>query len=530
MHVTTGSERKGTVPRLAVTAATKSFGKVNVLDKVDLEVRRGEIHGLVGQNGSGKSTLIKLMSGYYRADSGTRIELDGAALRMPIAPRELLHRGLVFVHQDLGLDLDANVIENIRIGRFRKNRLTRAIRWRAEAESVARALHAIGADSINPYVAVGTLRHAERASVAIARAIQGLDLGEGLIVFDESTQSLPRDILHEFYGQVRRIAATGTGVLIVSHRLDEVLALCDTVTVLEDGRVTVGGQPTAGMTEADLTRLILGSSADDRTGAPIVDRTTPGPRGETVLAVDGLSGHGLVDATLRVGAGEVVGVIGTSDSGYDVLPYLLSGVRPASAGEVRVGSTTFTPSTLTVRAAIAAGLALVPGDRGGQGVSRELSAIENLTLPRVRRRVGRLTIGSRWQLDEFDQAVRSLGITPPRSEAVVGSFSGGNQQKVLLAKWLLNAPAVLVLHEPTQAVDVGARDDILREIRRQAAGGVGVVIASLESTDLAAVCDRVLVMRDGRVERELTGGELEPHTIIDAVYVGVSSEISNVDA
>lgn len=519
--------------RLAIRNASKTFGRIRVLDNVELRVDPGQIHGLVGQNGSGKSTLIKLLSGFYRADPGTQIEIDGTALRMPISPRELLNRGLAFVHQDLGLDLDANVIENVRVGRYSPHPFTRWIRWRAEARGVASALHQIGADSVCPYASLRTLRHAQRASVAIARAIQGIDLGEGLIVFDESTQSLPRDILHEFYAQVRRIAASGTSVLIVSHRLDEVLALCDTITVLEDGRATVQNAPTKGMSEADLTRLILGASASasegSKTKKPGVKDHTPSP-GATVLDVRGLVGHGLSGADFTLRAGEVVGVIGTGDSGYDALPYLLGGSRPAMAGTVRILDTEFNPPSLTTRSAIAAGLVLVPADRGGQGIARELSALENLTLPRVTKKSTPLGIGRRWQLTEFQQAVLSLGVTPARPDYAAGSFSGGNQQKILLAKWLLNAPKVLVVHEPTQAVDVGARDEILREIRRQAATGVGVLVCSLETADLAGVCDRVLVVRGGRIARELSGHELTVHNLIDAVYIGTSSEIDHVNA
>lgn len=515
--------------RLSIQNASKTFGRVRVLDAVDLDIHPGEIHGLIGQNGSGKSTLIKLLSGFYPADPGTEIRLDGVPLKMPVSPHELQSRGIAFVHQDLGLDLGANVIENIRIGRFDANPVTRRIRWRSEAEEVAHLLHAIGAGQVSPYAMVGSLHHAERASVAIARAMQGIEYGEGLVVFDESTQSLPRDILHEFYAQVRSIAASGTSVMIVSHRLDEVLALCDRVTILEDGSATVQGQATAGLTEAELTRLILGKSAASRSS--VAKQWSEDTRQDRLaLVVDGLAGAGVVDANLTVRAGEIVGVIGTSESGYDALPYLLAGTRRATTGSIQIGETTVSARTMNPRRAIDAGLCLVPGDRGGQGVARDLGALENLTLPRVVKRGRPWAIGQRWQREEFGRAVRTLGVTPPNAELVLGSFSGGNQQKLLLAKWLLNDPQVLVLHEPTQAVDVGAREDILRELRRQAAHGVAIVISSLETTDLASVCDRVLVMKDGRVTRELVGDEIESHHIIDAVYTGISTEISNAKA
>lgn len=518
------------VPRLAMSRVTKTFGAVRVLDDVSLSVQPGEVHGLVGQNGSGKSTLIKLLSGFYRADAGTTIEVDGVALEMPISPRALHERGVAFVHQDLGLELDASVIENVRVGQFAVNRWTRRIRWRSEAHSVAETLALLGASAVNPYAPVRTLNHAERASVAIARALQNIEPGTGLVVFDESTQSLPREILHEFYARVRSIAASGTAVLIVSHRLDEVLALCHRVTVLEDGRATVEGERTQGLTEAALTALILGNSA---TGQALPtsfhsDRTAVG---ETVFRAEHVVGTGVDDVSFNLRAGEVVGVIGTTDSGYDELPYLITGAKRGSGGAVRVRERRLEVRSLAPRTAMAAGLCLVPGDRSGQGLSKDESALENLSLPRVQpkgRPVAPLRRG--WQLDEFRRAVVSLGVTPARPDLVMGSFSGGNQQKVLLAKWLLSNPTVLVLHEPTQAVDVGARHDILRELRRQADTGVAVLVSSLETTDLASVCDRVLVMNEGRVVREMSGAEVESHTIIDAVYTGVSSEIAHVTA
>lgn len=514
-------------PRLAIRQASKTFGRVRVLDSVSLEVAPGEVHGLVGQNGSGKSTLIKLLSGFYTADEGTLFEIDGEPLPMPIRARDLQARGIAFVHQNLGLDLDANVIENVRIGRFDAHPVTRRIRWRSEAESVSRTLTSLGAGEINPYAPVSALTHAQRASVAIARAIQGIEPGQGCIVFDESTQSLPRDILHEFYAQVRALAASGTAVLIVSHRLDEVLALCDRVTVLEDGVATVSNHATEGLTEAALTRLILGNSHTDRTGS--IDKT-PVSLGDEVLGAADIITRQLRGLSLSVRSGEVVGVIGTSDSGFDEVPYVLSGARAGLSGVVTIAGVAFPAARLNPSSAIAAGACLVPGDRAGEGLATDLAAIENLTLPRLRKSGSMFSLRRRWQLVEFDSAVESLGVTPAMPDLVAGSYSGGNQQKILLAKWLLNGPRALVLHEPTQAVDVGAREDILRSIRRQAEAGVGVLIASIETEDLASVCDRVLIVKDGVVARELVGKDIEPHTIIDAVYAGVSKEIAHVAA
>ncbi|MES2171140.1 MAG: sugar ABC transporter ATP-binding protein, partial [Actinomycetota bacterium] len=500
-------------PRLSVAHASKTFGRVTVLHDAALEILPGEIHGLVGQNGSGKSTLIKLLSGFYAPDAGASIAVDGTDLDLPVRPHDLHGVGLSFVHQNLGLDDRANVIENVRIGRFQVGRVSRRIRWSAEAADVSSTLATLGAGDVNPYALVGSLNHGQRASVAIARAIQGIAPGGGCIVFDESTQSLPRDVLHDFYDQVRRLAASGTSVLLVSHRLDEVLALCDRVTVLEDGRVTVSAHPTAGLSEAELGRLILGSSKLAREEASGALRPTVSNAGPVVLEANDLTAKYLDGASLSLHAGEIVGVIGTAESGYDELPYVVSGATRALGGTVEIGGTTVSAAKLTPGRAIALGISLVPGDRAGQGIATGLLALDNLALPRLLSGRGGLFLRREWQLEEFRTTVETLGLTPPDPYLHAGSFSGGNQQKLLLAKWLLNRPKALVLHEPTQAVDVGARADILRALREQADGGTAILISSLETSDLAAVCDRVLVLRDGKVAVELSGAGLDTQSL-----------------
>jgi ribose transport system ATP-binding protein len=517
------------IPRLSIRRLSKTFGRVRVLSEVDLDVAPGEIHGLVGQNGSGKSTLIKLLSGFYRADAGAEIQIDGVPLGLPIAPAELQRCGLAFVHQNLGLDADASVIENVRIGRFMVGRFTRRIKWREEAASVWATLESLGAGDIDPFASVSSLNHGQRASVAIARAIQGIEPGGGCIVFDESTQSLPREILHEFYGTVRALAASGTSVIMVSHRLDEVLALCDRVTVLEDGVATVSGHPTAGLTEADLTKLILGSSHAQK-GLSSVARRVERAFFESGFAVEGIRGGAVDGVSIDVGRGEIVGVIGNAESGYDELPYLVAGARTPQSGSLTVRGQRLSGARINPATVARAGVAFVPGERVKEGIATDLLAYENLSLPRLGRKASPFLLRRRWQLDEFVQAVLALGVTPASPDLRTGSFSGGNQQKILMAKWLLNDPAVLIVHEPTQAVDVGARDDILTALRTRADAGLSVVISSLEADDLAAVCDRIVVMKAGRIHRELTGAEIAPHTIVDCVYAGITSEIEHVAA
>lgn len=516
-------------PRLKISNASKTFGHTAVLTGVGLEVRPGEIHGLVGQNGSGKSTLIKLLSGFHTADPGSEFEIDGTPLSIPIRPSELQRHGLSFVHQDLGLVSDASVVENVKIGRYSVGAITRRIKWQRDAEEVARVLATLGAGNVDPYAAVATLSHGARASVAIARAILGLPEGSGCIVFDESTQSLPREILHEFYAQVRKLAESGTSVLIVSHRLDEILALCQRVTVLEDGHVTVEGLETSGLTETELTRLILGKShkervsiASDKTVKRIATSDKP------ALKASELSGGRLLDVSFEVGAGEIVGAIGNSESGYDELPYVLSGSGSKVSGTLSIAGTPTAVASLTPSRAIALGVCFVPGRRAEEGLALSLLAFENVSLPRIGAGLRKFFLGRRWQEVEFHNAAANLGITPAAPSLPTNAFSGGNQQKLLLSKWLLNRPKMLVLHEPTQAVDVGARTDILAALREEAQAGMGVLVCSLETDDLASICDRVLVFRDGRIHRELTGASLTAHAIIDAAYGVIDSELQRI--
>ncbi len=500
-------------PWVYVRGLSKTFGPARVLRDVDFTARAGEIHGLVGQNGSGKSTLIKVLSGVYPADAGSVVEIDGTRLANPVRPRELREHGLAFVHQDLGLVDELTVLENIRLGQFAVHRMSRRIDWRAERDAAQATLLRLHSD-IDPSRLVSTLHPGEKAIVAIGRALQNLLPGAGCVVFDESTRALPRDLLPDFYATVQRLAATGTAIILVSHRLDEVLSLTDRVTVLQDGRVVAGDQVTSALTEASLARLLLGREIEmleDRAPSAPTDR----PRAATVLKARDLHGEFLHGVDLDLAPGEVLGVTGSASSGHAELPYVLGGVTPKARGTVEAVNRTFRlpaqPGQL-----IAAGVVLVPEDRAEEGLAVELSAQDNLTLPRARGR-GRLMLRSGWQADEFGEAVAMLGIVPARRDLPCSSFSGGNQQKILLAKWLLNRPEVLLLNEPTQAVDVGARIDILRAIRAAADRGVGVVIASIEAQDLAAVCDRVLVFRDGVVAAELTT-DLNAHDITAATY------------
>ncbi|SFE85149.1 sugar ABC transporter ATP-binding protein [Blastococcus tunisiensis] len=500
--------------RLEVRSVSKTFGRHQALSAVSLEVAPGEIHGLIGQNGSGKSTLAKILTGYHAPDPGGQVLVDGQQLRLPVRPREAAVRGLAVVHQSLGLVDDLTVVENLRVGRFRANRLTRAIRWDDERRDAEAVLERLGRP-VRLDVRVAELSEEERATVAIARALQDATPGRGLVVFDESTRSLSRASLEHFYDLLEDVVATGTAALLISHHMEEVLEATDRVTVLRDGVVVEGGLPTAGLTENDLVRAIMGRSLEQLPARPACPRRRVGD----AVTVRGLRGELLDGVDLELHPGEVVGVTGLAGSGHDELPYLLTGARPARDGTLQLGDDTHDLARFEVGTAMAAGVALVPEGREHAGLALDLTVADNVLLPRRRSRSAVLPVERSAETAVVGEWVQRLDVRPPDPAQVVGKLSGGNQQKVLLAKWLATAPRLLVLHEPTQAVDVGARRTIGEAVRRAADEGCAVLVAGTDETELTMLCDRVLVFRDGRPAAELTG-DFTPDEVVEAIFSG----------
>jgi ABC-type sugar transport system ATPase subunit len=475
---------------LAVESLSKTFPGLRALDDVDFHVDSGEIVALVGQNGSGKSTLVKVLTGIYEPDPGGEITL-GAPVHV--------------IHQDLGLIPQLNTVENLDLVRRHGARTLAPIARRDEAEHARRLLEQFDA-SFDVTVPIAALTPAERTIVAIARAFDGWESPQGLLILDEPTAALHSDEVGRLFNAVRRAAAQGAGVVFVSHRLDEVMDLADRVVVLRDGRV-VADAPVAKLDQKELVRLIVGAALAE--GAARAACET----GDCALSVRGLAGGLVSELDLDVGAGEVVGVAGILGSGREHLAALIFGAQPRSAGDVVVAG-----SALPVgdpRAAIEAGVAYVPGDRHADGAVMPLRVRENLTLPdllRLRRRFGRLDRSAEHR--EVADWVERVALRPAEPERPLELFSGGNQQKVVLAKWLRNDPRVLLLDEPTQGVDVGAKAAIYNLIHDAAARGAAVVIASSDTAELAATCDHVIVMRDGRASADVRGGELTEERLV----------------
>jgi len=483
-------------PVLTVRGLSKTFVATRALSNVDFDLREGEIHALVGQNGCGKSTLIKVLAGFHQPDPGVEIKLDGE--EVDLSRTADAHRaGLRFVHQDLGLVGTLSTVENLMLGRRLSTAAGGRIRWAAERDDAERRMRDLGYsfDVERPVAALGA---AERTGVAIARALWDWEAARVLVV-DEPTASLPREEVAVLFAALQRVREAGLGVIYVSHRLDEIFAIGDRVTVLRDG-VRVGTWDVDAIDQAGLVRSMIG----DEKLRPPHDQTVD-PTGAVALAVTGLNGTVVQDVDLRVRRGEVVGIAGLTGSGREELLPLIFGVASRS-GDVRLDGR---PVPANPRRAIRAGLALVPADRHREGAVLEMAVRENFGLTDLRRfatRFGYLSRGR--EVQEVTEWIRRLDVRPPLPEVLFGALSGGNQQKVVLAKWLRRQPAVLLLDEPSQGVDVGAKAVIHALAREVAADGACVVIASSDDSELCDTCDRVLVMRDGHIVAEVTGSRL----------------------
>ena len=495
----------GTPPTLEIRNVVKSFGGRVVLDVDELAVLPGQIHALLGQNGSGKSTLVKVLSGYHSADraAGATVRVAGTAVPTG-SPAAARAAGMRFVHQDLGLVANMAIVDNLHMGQAYPTRgLT--VRSRAAREGARASLARVGLAGLDPDATLALLSPAERTGVAIARALAGDD-PPAVLVLDEPTATLPAAETDRLLATLAGVAHSGVAVLYVTHHLDEVFRIAAATTILRDGRKIVSA-PTAELTRDD----IVGHLAGDEPGRPRrpASQASPQPqgRGQARLEVRDIVADRVDGVSFTVTAGEIVGFHGVTGSGRDALLGAVFGADARSGGTVRVGKDELPPGRPDL--AIRLGIGYVPADRKARGCLLALSATENLTLPGLKPfwRAGRLRATEEAQ--EASRWFTRLGVRPADGQALpMASFSGGNQQKVVLAKWLRQGPRALLLDEPTQGVDVAAKATIHRTILDAAAGGLGVVLATSDDEEMAALCTTVHVIRQGRIVDTLVGTEI----------------------
>jgi len=498
-------------PVLSARNFSKTFSGKTVLQGLDLDILPGEVHGLLGQNGSGKSTFIKILAGYHAPDDGASLTVSGAPVSLPLDPRAPQLLGLSFVHQDLGLVPEMSVLENLRVGNF-ETRAGWRIPWRRERQRVRESLQPFGLGHLEPEAEVRTLREVERALIAIVRALDRLKGEErGVLVLDEPTAYLPRDGVERLFAAVRTVASQGVGVLFVTHRLEEVRALTDRVTILRDG-AHVETAATASLSEYELIERILGRTLGE---------LYPGAhemQGELALSAHDVSGSVVDEFAIDVRRGEIVGLTGLLGMGHEQAPHLLFGSQRAESGRVSLGGRDYDLRRMSPRDAIAAGLALLPANRLREGAVQNATVTENVTLTTLPSYFTRGVLRHRRERREVTDLLHEFHVTPAEPGRILAKLSGGNQQKALLAKWFATRPQVFLLHEPTQGVDIGAKKQIFAQIRDLADAGGSVILASVEYADLAHLCNRVLVFRDGRVVTELYGAELTEERIVEQCF------------
>jgi ABC-type sugar transport system ATPase subunit len=493
---------------LRIEHLSKTFGGTQALIDVDLDVRPNEIHALVGQNGSGKSTLIKTLAGYHRPDPGACAWLAEEELELGFEA-DRAHDRLRFVHQDLGHVLELDAIDNLALrGAYVRGKLGR-IRW-AEQERTARALLARFGVELDLYRPLGEASPVERVVVAIVAAIQGWEGGEGVLVLDEPTAVLPPHEVEQLFELIAEVRRSGASVLYVSHRLDEIFRIADRVTVIRGGR-KVATVAVADLTPRDLATLMVGEDVDPDFRAEIA-----GPGGAAVaLEASDLRSRYLKGVSFSLHRGEVLGVAGLPGSGAEQVPYALAGALGAEAsGQVTLAGSA---ETVSLGGKGLLGIPLVPADRARQAVVAEMGVGDNLTLPILDRLSARGKLNKSREAQVVAEWFDALEIRAAGPDAPISTLSGGNQQKVVMARCLALEPSVLLLCEPTAGVDIATRIALYKLIAEQAERGLGVIVASSDVGDLLAMCTRVLVLRDGVVARELPGHGLTEPTLHHAI-------------
>lgn len=475
---------------LEMKGISKSFPGVKVLEQVDFTLHRGEVHALMGENGAGKSTLMKILGGIYSKDSGS-ITVNGTVYDIA-SPSMAQNLGIVIIHQELNMVPHLTVMENIFLGREFTYGKSKLINWRRMRQESHRYLSQLGLN-IDPGTLVNELSVGQQQMVEIAKA---LSMKAEILVLDEPTAALTDREIEALFLVIASLKEKGVGMIYISHRMEEIFRICDQVTVMRDGHY-IGTEYIANTTMDHLVKMMVGREIKDR--FPKVKVTL----GEEKLTVGGLTQKGkLHDISFSVRAGEIVGIAGLMGAGRTELAKALFGVTPIDRGTISINGKPV--SIHKPIDAIHAGIGLITEDRKDEGLLLPLSVNDNLALPNLKILSSFGFMNRSKERELSDSMIKKLLIKTPNSEQKVGSLSGGNQQKVVIGKWLATNPQVLILDEPTRGVDIGAKKEIYDLMNELVSQGVAILMISSELPEVLGMSDRILVMHEGKISGEFT--------------------------
>ncbi|MBB3908539.1 ABC transporter [Anoxybacillus sp. UARK-01] len=490
---------------------SKTFHGMKALDHVRLEVKRGEIHALIGENGAGKSTLIKILAGVYQPDFGAEFYFEGKKVEIK-KPIDAVLKGISIIYQDLSLFPNLSVAENICIGKDVYNKSWKRVNWNEIKKIAQKVLNELDFQ-IDLYTPVEKLSIAQQQLIEIARA---LAFDSKLIVMDEPTASLSSSEVEKLYHIIDRLKQKGISVIFVSHKLKELFTVSDRFTVLRDGKY-VGTYLKEEMDEEKLITLMVGRKVQYERSQAVNHKI-----GNVILEVRNLSKEGnFKDISFQLKEGEVLGITGLVGSGRTELAQAIFGVNNPYKGEVKIqGEAVFISSP---EKAVKNGIAYIPENRKIQGLILEQSVINNISisiLKALRTKLG--LIQRKKEVDLAERYIQAIDIRPAAPERKVGQLSGGNQQKVVISKWLATNPKILIIDEPTSGIDIGAKTEIHKLLRQLASEGMGVIVISSELPEILAVSDRILVMKHGRIAGELNIQEATQENIMNLALLGAS--------
>lgn len=483
---------------LNMSGIYKAFSGVSVLSGVELHVNVGEIHALLGENGAGKSTLMNILSGSYTADAGT-VTFDGADITGS-SIKQIEDAGIAFVHQELNLFNDLLAYENIFLG-AEETTPWGSLKKRDMANKAAELFERLGVD-IDPYALVDDLKPSEKQLLEISRA---LFRNAKLLILDEPTASLNTDEVEHMFQIVRGLRDKGTSFIFISHKMPEIFDLCDTYTVLRNGKFIANGN-ISDTTPREVTNLLVGAALSDR------DAYEPRELGEEMLRVEHFSGEGFTDVTFTARRGQIIGLTGLKGCGSSELMQGLFGIHHPSGGNVEVCGKKLHGGS--IHEAMGAGIAMLPADRKENSVIPDMSLLENMYLSEHVLSARSFAINTKCENERFEKYGKLLNIKANSSADNINSLSGGNQQKVFLARWLNTDAQVLLLDNPTQGIDVGAKSEIYHLILDLARKGKTVIINTLEIPELREVADVCYVLYEGRVVKELAHDEINEQTVM----------------